>query len=284
MRPDSPIYRTTHCRAAGNLWLVFSAALTLGMAVAPVPRFATAQDHVLPLEVAESWHIDHPTHHVQGLAMSDEWFWISSVDRRGKVGWICRVDRDTLKVVAERKLVEGNQFHPGGIQLAGDDLWVPLAEYRPASTSTMLRLDPQSLATRSSFAIDDHIGGVAVDPGGIVYAANWDCRLIYEFDNDGKLLDKAKNPTGVAYQDIEWHDRLLVGTGRIREDGQSVSIVDVIDPENWRHVRRYKLVGTLRSGGSDFGREGFTKFGDGFYLLPEDGPHTTVYRFPLTKP
>jgi len=280
----SPFRRSTFIRRSLSARRATAAVMLIGAMIGLPTHFGFAQEQIVSLKVAESWPINHPTHHVQGLAVTDESFWISSVDRRAKVGWVIRVDRKSLKVVAERKLVKGAQFHPGGIQLTGNDLWVPLAEYRRRSTSTMLRLDAQSLETKHSFAIDDHIGGVAVDGQGTVYAANWDCREIYSFDEQGKLLQRVKNPTGVAYQDIEWQEGLLLGTGRIREGGRSLSVVDAIDPTKWRHVRRYRLLGKLRSGGNDFGREGFTKHGKNFFLLPEDGPHTTVYRFPLEGP
>jgi hypothetical protein len=168
------------------------------------------------------------------------------------------------------------------MQLAGGRLWVPLAEYRAKSTSTILALDPTTLARQASFTVDDHIGALAADGRGTLYAGNWDCRLIYKLDEKGKVLEKVDNPTGVAYQDFELHDRMLWAAGRLKEDKKISPVVDVIDTSNWKLKQRYTLRGELRSGGTDFCREGFCKFGDDLFLMPEDGPKTTIYRFALT--
>ncbi|HEY2840271.1 MAG TPA: DUF6454 family protein, partial [Pirellulales bacterium] len=142
----------------------------------------------IALDVQQSWPIDHATHHVQGLAATADTFWISSVDRATKSGYVYRVDRKTLRVEKEERLAIGDQFHPGGMQLVGGRLWIPLAEYRAKSSSTILALDPTTLARLASFTLDDHIGALAADGRGRLYAGNWDCRLIYVLDEKGKVL------------------------------------------------------------------------------------------------
>ncbi len=231
------------------------------------------------LNLAESWHIDHSTHHVQGLCVSKDAFWISSVERATKSGWIFRVARASLQVESSRRLTDGPRYHPGGMQLSGTKLWIPLAEYRPHSTSRIVKLNADTLAEEFAFTVDDHIGAVAVDSAGTIYAANWDAEEFYLFDRDGTLKRKVINPTGVAYQDFEWHDGRLLGTGRIGSGRTARGVVDSIDPKGWRHVARYVLAGTSRTGQRNFGREGFCSFAGDFYLLPEDGPNSTVYRF-----
>lgn len=250
-------------------------------------RAATAGElsgdrHVL--EVSHSWHIDHPTHHVQGLAVRDDWFWLTSVQGDADLGWVYRVDRRTLKVVAQRRLVNAAQIHPGGIQLVGRALWVPLAEYRPKSTATILRLDAVTLMTTASFTVDDHIGAIAFDGKDRLYAANWDSRQIYTFDTMGKQLDVINNPTDVRFQDMEYHDGVLLGIGRAEVDGKRLGTVVAIDPESREVVDHWLLMGTTRGGDSNFGREGFSLWGDSFFALPEDGPDTTVYEFLRKQP
>ncbi|MBI2825296.1 MAG: hypothetical protein HYX69_11480 [Planctomycetia bacterium] len=233
------------------------------------------------LEVKQSWPIDYATHHVQGLAATDDTFWITSVDRAAKAGWVYKVDRPTMRVARERQLTIGEQYHPGGVQLAAGKLWVPLAEYRPRSTSTILALNPNSLDTEATFTLDDHIGALAADGRGTLYAGNWDCRQIYVLSEDGTVKRKVDNPTPVAYQDFEYHDGLLWGGGRLREDSRSSAVVDVIDTSTWKLRDRYVLRGELKSSGSDFTREGLSKLGKSLFVLPEDGPRSTVYRFSL---
>jgi len=269
--------------AHGALCLALCAT---SMAVATEPATNPAIKPV-DVKVAESWPIDHELHHVQGLAASDKWFWITSVDRRARRGYVYRVSRETLKVVAQRDITLDAQCHPGGMQLAADRLWVPVAEYRPRSTSTVLQLDPMSLETLDKFSLADHLGGAAVDAERHVFTANWDARTIYVLDAAGKELERRDNPTGVAYQDFEFHDGKLYcagstkldAAGNTKSDGQPTAVVDVIDVAKWTLVDRYALRGELRSGGNNFCREGFCKLGDSFYVLPEDGPNATVYRF-----
>ncbi len=274
--------------AQSIVWLVLCAASMAG-AAEPARATEPAPSAIKPVElkVAESWPINHELHHVQGLAVTDQWFWITSVDRRARRGFVYRVSRETLKVVAQRDITLDAQCHPGGLQLTADRLWIPVAEYRPRSTSTMLQLDPTSLETVDKFALADHLGGAAVDAGQRIYTANWDARTIYVLDMAGKEVERRDNPTGVAYQDFEFHDGKLYCAGSTKLDaagstklaGQPTAVVDVIDVANWSLVDRYALRGALLSGGSNFCREGFCKFGDNFYLLPEDGTSATVYRF-----
>lgn len=233
------------------------------------------------LKVAESWPIEHETHHVQGLCVNERFFWISSVDTKAKKGWVYRVDRGTGKMIAERDITLGDQYHPGGMQIASGELWVPVAEYKPLSTSTMLRLDPETLETKGSFPVEDHLGGVAIDDRGNVFAANWDCRFIYLFDGTGKELKKVPSPTKVAYQDMKWRNGELWAAGTLRQGIRSQAVVDVLDVADWVLVNRYVLDGKPKDGKFSFSREGFDYFEGSFYLLPEDGPNSTVYRFPL---
>lgn len=257
------------------LWLLVAAP---GVARGAEP-VADAPPIIAPLQVGAFWPVNHPTHHVQGLCVSDDWFWISSVDKASKSGWIFRVERGTGRVATERQVHMGDQFHPGGMQLRHGKLWLPLAEYRPRSTSTVLTLDATTLDTLGQFAVDDHLGAVAVADDGRVLAANWDARQVYVFAPDGMLQRCVPSRTGVAYQDWEWHDGKLYATGQTSHAGVKSAVVDVLDPETLELVKRYLLQGQVRSGGTNFGREGLSVHRGKFYVLPEDGPRTTVYEF-----
>ena len=160
---------------------------------------------------------------------------------------------------------------------------MPVAEYRPKSTSTVLKLNPQTLETFSSFTVDDHLGATASDGEETVWGVNWDSRQVYFFDLAGKLLEKRDNPTGVAYQDIDYWDGMLFACGATKIDDKRLAVVDGLDPKTCELQTRYELRGESQSGDNNFSREGFAKLYGDFYLLPEDGPQSTVYRFALPQ-
>ena len=234
---------------------------------------------VVPM--VQEWAIELPPHHVQGLAVSEQNYWVSTVDRRERKGWVYRLDRDSLRIVAARDLSDGSRYHPGGFQEAGGALWLPVAEYRSRSSTTVLKLDPTTFETLSSFDWDDHLGAIASDAKGTLYAANWDAQVIYYFDEAGGLKEKRDNPTGVAYQDIDYYDGLLFGCGQATIDGKRVAVVDAIEPATLELKVRYALHGGEAASERNFAREGFAKFGEDFFVLPEDGPQSALYRFSL---
>ena len=46
-------------------------------------------------------------------------------------------------------------YHPGGIDYDGDDIWVPVAEYRPNSRSIVYRVDPETMKATEVFRFAD---------------------------------------------------------------------------------------------------------------------------------
>ncbi len=203
----------------------------------------------------------------------------SPASTAARVGFVFRVDRATAKVVVKRELEFDAQFHPGGIALAGDSLWVPVAEYRPRSTTTILKLAAGTLETLASFTADDHIGCLTVSAEDRITAANWDARTFYHFTADGKKLGETANPRPVAYQDLKPWGELIVGCGTEKIAGQVQPVVDCLRHDTLALVSRWRPRGTLRSGGSNFCREGCAILEGMLFLMPEDGPQTTIYRF-----
>jgi hypothetical protein len=232
------------------------------------------------LTLADKQPLSFASHHVQGLAVSAEHYWISSVDRGAKQGFVFRVERSTGNVAAQRELSFGAQFHPGGIDLVDGALWVPVAEYRPRSSATIAKLDPTTLEILASFTIDDHIGCLAVVASDEIVAANWDARIFYRLSLTGKRLRASANPRAAAYQDLKTDGDLILASGTEKRPGTPpVPVVDRLNAKTLALVSRWQPQGTLQTGGSNFCREGCAIFRDEIYLMPEDGPNTTIYRF-----
>lgn len=219
--------------------------------------------------------------HVQGLDLDARFYWITGVNRARKKGLVIKIDRASGKIDRQRDITLGSRYHPGGFQKVGEHLWIPVAEYRPSSTTTVLKLSAETLAEVGRFAVDDHIGAIA-GLNGRLYAANWDARTIYVLREDGAEEKRLPNPTGVAYQDMKGHDGALLACGPLRTHPGKPGIVDRIDPDSGNQVKRYWLTGQRRTPGG-FGDEGFAVGENAFWLLPEDSPAATIYRFPFTS-
>ena len=127
-----------------------------------------------------------PTFHTQGLVKIGETFYVSAVEviestvRNGAVtdalydfsldrspgagrGWLFKFD-PAGQLLGQIELTDGAKYHPGGIDYDGQSIWVPVAEYRPNSTSNIYRVDPETLASELVFAANDHIGGHRAQP------------------------------------------------------------------------------------------------------------------------
>jgi hypothetical protein len=230
------------------------------------------------LELLDSHALWFPTHHVQGLAVTQDAYYVSSVDREGEQGWLSEIDRDSLSLQAKRELTEGALIHPGGIHMDGNYLWVPNAEYDRDGPTEILQLDPQTLETVRAFGVNDHIGLIASDGTDRLYGANWDSLDFYVWDWDGNLIEKVDSPTRLKYQDCEFFDSLLVCGG---QQSRNRGAIDFIDPKNWTLVDRITVGGTGQ--GHSMTHEGLSLSGDILYLLPEDGPNSEILLYRLCR-
>ncbi|MDZ7638233.1 MAG: DUF6454 family protein [Bryobacterales bacterium] len=208
--------------------------------------------------------LENMTHHVQGIVVDGRSLWVSSVSK--DAGYLHKFELDSGKHQATVPVDDGVRFHPGGMDEDGDSLWIPVAEYRRESSSTMLRIDKRTLSVVSRFAVADHIGCVAV-AGDRLIGGNWDAREIYRWDRSGKQLGKQANPNKVAYQDLKFSDGMLLASGNTsREEGA----IDWLDPETLQLKKRILSGKTDR--GVRFTNEGMAVVDGKLYLLPEDGP------------
>ncbi len=226
----------------------------------------------IDLELLDSNPLKFPTYHVQGLAVTEDIYYISSVDRDNDRGWLFKVDRETLTLLEEQELTKGALIHPGGIEMDGTYLWIPNAEYDRDGPSEILAFDTQSLEVSRAFSVNDHIGLIASNGTDRLYGANWDSVNFYVWDWDGSLIEIVANPTDMAYQDCEFSDPYLICGGT--KNGSPSGTIDFIDPGNWTLVYRIEVHDT--SLGHPLTREGLSLFGDEIFLLPEDGPDSEI--------
>lgn len=209
------------------------------------------------------------TYHVQGLDLTRQFYFVTSVDSEQKQGWLFKIHRDDASLHSKMDLTDGALIHPGGMQYDGRYLWIPNAEYRRESRTVIYGVDPNSLEIRRSFTVDDHIGAVASDGNNLLYGVNWDAVHFYTWDFRGRQLNKVISPTSMAYQDIKYVTGRLLCSGHKGDD----SVIDVIDPENWSLVKRVSLPRYGRK--NTLSREGMAFDGD-LYFLPDDGPDSRI--------
>jgi hypothetical protein len=216
-------------------------------------------------------------HHVQGIDVAGDVLLVSSVERTARKGYLHRFALPSGKLLTRVEVQDGERYHPGGIALDGETIWVPVAEYRRASTSVIEQRDAASLRLLRRFPVDDHIGCLAVTPQGLI-GGNWDSREVYFWDRAGKLVEKKANPSGNAFQDLKHHGGMLVGAGHLADGAGAV---------DWLTLPGLELHRRLPFGKTDRGvsytHEGMAIRNGRLYLLPEDG-RSRLFVFALSAP
>jgi hypothetical protein len=158
------------------------------------------------------------TFHPQGMVKIGDTFYVSSVevttpttrfaapvegkdrDAGAGVGHLFKID-GSGSLVADLRVGEGTIYHPGGIDYDGQNIWVPVAEYRPNSRSIVYRVDPQTMKASEVFRFNDHIGAVVHDTGRHLLAGvSWGSRRFYRWPltRDGRVTDPDADPATLA--------------------------------------------------------------------------------------
>lgn len=231
-----------------------------------VPNLPPATQALEQWKAAPPLPLAADLHHVQGIDVEGGQLWVSSVDAKAKKGYVSRFDLSTGKLLQQVEVQEGARFHPGGLTLDGDSLWIPVAEYHRGGPTTVQRRDKRTLALLSSFNVPDHIGCIAAHPGGLI-GGNWDSRILYRWTREGRELARTPNPRATSYQDLKIVDGYLLGSGNA---SRTVGAVD------WLSLDDFHLVKSLTAGTTDrqvtYTHEGMTLRDGRLYLLPEDSP------------
>jgi hypothetical protein len=164
-----------------------------------------------------------PTFHPEGLVVTPNRFYLSSVevleapqkyptpvdgfDRTpGKgVGHLFVIDRAGT-LIKDIILGQGIVYHPGGIDRRGNDLWVPVAQYRPGSSAEIDHVDLRTLKVTRLFTVNDHIGGIVYDATtGQLVGNNWGSRTFYAWTARGRQVDTWKHPENMLdFQDCQY--------------------------------------------------------------------------------
>lgn len=117
------------------------------------------------------------------------------------------------------------EYHNGGIDYDGTYIWATLAQYRPNSTATLVRMDPNTLEPETLLRVADHQGGAVHDiAGGAVLTLNWGSRAARTWDLRYRFAAVPEFATAQAevvnpsfwadYQDCKYLGRSMRFSGR----------------------------------------------------------------------
>src|SRR5436309_8972741 len=69
------------------------------------------------------------THHVQGIDFDAQHLWVTSVDANSRKGYLYDFSMQDGSLLRSVEVQAGDRFHPGGISVSGNSIWMPVAEY-----------------------------------------------------------------------------------------------------------------------------------------------------------
>src|SRR4051794_27068878 len=190
------------------------------------------------------------------------------------------------------------EYHPGGLDYDGRHVWVTLAQYRPNSSSTFLRVQPGTLSVTPVLRAHDHFGGVVDDTArGRLVTLNWGSReasswrgvVRSRLDRFAKPRSVVANPSHfVDYQDCKYlgvvprHRHPLMLCGGITQYGVfQLGGIALLDTKTMEPIREVPLT-TLSPAGNVITRNPIdVRVVHGrlrVYLAPDDDA-TTVFTY-----
>jgi hypothetical protein len=107
------------------------------------------------------------------------------------------------------------EYHNGGLDYDGQYIWATIAQYRPNTTATVVRIDPRTLKPTTILHANDHYGGIVhdIETGNLV-GLNWGSRNASTWNLHQKFAQpptfttpqqRTRNPSYyVDYQDCKF--------------------------------------------------------------------------------
>ncbi len=165
-------------------------------------------------------------HHPQGMIKRGDYFYITSVESEPNQGHLYKVDLQG-NLVADIVLVDGERYHPGGLDADDAYLYTGLAEYRRDSTAQVVRIAFDTLEPEFLFEVDDHVGAAVYRPlQDEYYGVSWGSRRRMHWSAQGEVMHLDDNPSHwVDYQDCQSVDhRYFLCSGLASTPGPFVDI------------------------------------------------------------
>jgi hypothetical protein len=237
----------------------------------PVSR-STVAERVMKLARDSAWTLTSTvpvkfmTHHPQGMVKIGDMFYVSSVDKIRGVGHVFKIGPDGNRL-ADIRLGEGEIYHPGGIDYDGENIWVPVGEYRRDSRSIIYRVDPKTMKATEVFRFADHIGAIVHNTDDhTLHGVSWGSRRFYRWTlgpnlrvtNSGVPPEQLRtlNPSHyVDYQDCKYvgaRRMLCTGVTEMRQSPNAPPFrlggMDLIDLTDGRPLHQVPVLLWTRTG------------------------------------
>lgn len=111
---------------------------------------------------------------------------INGTDRSPGVGFahILVYDGDGKRIArATYSAPADTEYHLGGIDYDGENVWGTIAQYRPNTTAKVVAINPHTLEATEVLRYRDHLGGIAHDTKtNNIYCLNWGARNTSKFN------------------------------------------------------------------------------------------------------
>lgn len=152
--------------------------------------------------------------HPQGLTVHDGNWWVTTVHPSTARGSVLSFDH-TGHRIRDIDVTDGERIHPGGFDFpsVGDAVRIPVAEYRPHSTSTVIELDDGRVT--KSFDFNDHLGAICDLGDGTLLAASWGSRVFHRLSHEGTVIERRRNPSHM----VDCQDFCVITPGFVLASG-----------------------------------------------------------------
>jgi hypothetical protein len=255
-----------------------------------------------PWKLVATVPVKFMTHHPQGMVKIGDVFYVSSVDKIRGVGHLFKIGPHGNRL-ADLRLGEDDIYHPGGIDYDGENIWVPVGEYRRDSRSIVYKVNPATMKATAMFRFADHIGAIVHNTDDhTLHGVSWGSRRFYRWtlDPSGRVTNagvapqqlRTLNPSHyVDYQDCKYaggRRMLCTGVTEMRQSPKAPPFrlggIDLVDLVEGRPVHQVPLLLWTRSGFDMTHNPVWieaTASGLRGYFMPEDD-HSTIYVYDVT--
>ena len=289
------------------LWLVAS-LWAANAATLQQPRHALCED----LELVQVHRLGpgRPLFgHVQGLEISEGFFFVTAVTENRESGYLYiyprhgRAGRDPvhhydlaelarLRATACAPLDDALLNHPSGIHLQGTLLHVaiaPSANRGPTCVFTLDLEDPSNPVVVGAARIEDHIGAVVQLPGGNLIGFNWGSEDTWRLESGGfaRLVPVREELNGqvaekLHIQDCDLEDDTLYCTHNDNQQDNLLKIYAADAFDSGGETLKPLAINLPRLGSLHGGsHEGIAVRDGRLFLLPDDGDERGVAIYEL---